>query len=535
MNGRSLLFLIPLLLLPTIGPTHSAHAQQKGTRWAVLIGVNDYAELQDLQFCSSDVTDLKNQLVASGFPKDQIFLIHDQAKERKYQPSRGNIERELELVLSLAGKNDLVLVAFSGHGMHLDGTSYLCPTESRVSRPQETMVSMENVYKQLNASKASLKLLVVDACRNDPRPRGQKSANPKEDNRKLNQTFERPPRGILVLTSCGAGQISYEDEKLQRGVFMNYVLEGLSGKADQNRNDNISLLELYEYATRQTKVFVARKFSGLQVPALRGEINGVFELARPGSLDEITNSIGMKLRLIPAGEFLMGSSRSADEIARQLDSKAEYYEDEYPQHQVRISQPFYLGTTEVTQGQWQAVMGTRPWAGKSYFKEGRDYPAVYISWEDAVDFCRKLSAKEGVTYRLPTEAEWEYACRAGSRTMYSFGDNLSQLGAYAWCDENAWDVDEKYAHIVGTKRANAWGLYDMHGNVPEWCQDWYDENYYGGSPTNDPEGPREGSYRVYRGGSFSNDASDTRSASRCGLPPDSRYFDFFGIRLARTP
>jgi len=429
------------------------------------------------------------------------------------------------------------VVAFSGHGVHLDGKSYLCPAEAQLSRPKETMVSLETVYDSLRTSKASLKVLLVDACRNDPRRGGSKSLKPTTETKQFAASLERPPTGILLMASCAPGQISMEEKSLGggHGVFMNYVLQGLRGDADADRSGAVSLLELYKFANRNTKTFVARKFNELQTPYLKGEIHDDFDLSRviPKLPQYVTNKIGMKLRLIPAGEFMMGSSRSAVEIARQFDSKAEYYEDEHPQHRVRISQPFYLGTTEVTQGQWQAVMGTRPWAGKSFVKEGRDYPATYVSWEDAVEFCRKLSDKEGVTYRLPTEAEWEYACRAGSRTMYSFGDDASQLGAYAWYDKNAWDVDERYAHIVGTKRANSWGLYDMHGNVYEWCSDWHDSDYYAGSPQTDPSGPASGSDRVYRGGSWFDFPHYCRSAYRYWFSPGVRSF-LLGFRVLRS-
>ena len=143
-------------------------------------------------------------------------------------------------------------------------------------------------------------------------------------------------------------------------------------------------------------------------------------------------------------------------------------------------------------------MGTEPWWGK----EGPNYPATYVSWNDAVAYCKKLSEKEGKTYRLPTEAEWEYACRAGTKTAWSFGNDEKVLGDYAWYEENADDIGEEYAHQVGLKKPNAFGLYDTHGNVFEWCHDYYEEDYYQQSPTNDPQGPESGSFRVLRGGSW---------------------------------
>jgi formylglycine-generating enzyme required for sulfatase activity len=154
------------------------------------------------------------------------------------------------------------------------------------------------------------------------------------------------------------------------------------------------------------------------------------------------NSISMKLVWIAPGEFKMGSNDGED--------------FEKPLHTVKITKGFYMGAFEVTQGQYQQVMGTNP----SYFK-GANLPVEQVSWDDAVEFCKKLSQKEGKTYRLPTEAEWEYACRAGTTTKFSFGDDESQLGEYAWYGKNS----GMKTHPVGKKKPNAWGLFDMHGNV----------------------------------------------------------------------
>jgi formylglycine-generating enzyme required for sulfatase activity len=234
------------------------------------------------------------------------------------------------------------------------------------------------------------------------------------------------------------------------------------------------------------------------------------------------NSIGMKLTLIPAGEFQMGSPDA--------DSDAE--DDEKPRHLVKISKPLYLGVYEVTQQQYEKVMGARSWQGESYAKEGADYAASFVSHDDAVEFCRRLSKQEGVEYRLPTEAEWEYACRAGTTTAYSFGDDASKLGQYAWHYKNAWDIGERYAHRVGQKLPNPWGLYDMHGNVLEWCQDWH-ASYGSEKVVSDPLGPVQGEYRVLRGGSFLNPPSNVRSADRLNDLPVTRFVTF-GFRAART-
>jgi formylglycine-generating enzyme required for sulfatase activity len=239
----------------------------------------------------------------------------------------------------------------------------------------------------------------------------------------------------------------------------------------------------------------------------------------------ITNSIGMKLVLIPKGTFKMGSP-----------IEEEGGDDNEEQHQVTISRDFFVGVTEVTQGEYEKIMGINP----SHFQkrvirksDSSLYPVDTVSWEDAVEFCKRLSErleeKEiGRVYRLPTEAEWEYACRAGSKTSFSFGDDYLLLGEYAWFFENS----NHQTHPVGEKKPNAWGLYDMHGNVWEWCSDWHGE-YPKGKKT-DPVGPKNGSIRVGRGGCWIQGALDCRSAFRHGAPPSGRGY-FSGFRVVMSP
>lgn len=208
---------------------------------------------------------------------------------------------------------------------------------------------------------------------------------------------------------------------------------------------------------------------------------------------------------LPGGEFMMGSATGNP--------------DEKPAHRVRLS-PFEMGKYEVTQAQWQAVMGDTP----SYFK-GANRPVEQVSWHDAQQFIERLNGREdGYLYRLPTEAEWEYACRAGSR-----GDYAGKLDQVAWYDDNS----ESMTHPVGSLQPNAWGLYDLHGNVYEWCQDVYDKDYYAQSPSADPQGPASGTFRVKRGGGYGFPAAFLRSSVRDLYAPTYR-FNFLGLRLVRT-
>ena len=235
------------------------------------------------------------------------------------------------------------------------------------------------------------------------------------------------------------------------------------------------------------------------------------------------NSVGMEFILIPAGSFTMGSPEKEKDRG-----------DDEKQVPVTITRAFELGKTVVTQKQWTEVMGTDPWNWENFKQTGDNYPAVYVSWNDASLFCEHLTSyereagrlSEKQTYRLPTEAEWEYACRAGTTTAYSCGDDESSLGDYAWYDDNSGNK----LHEVATKKPNPWGLFDMHGNVEEWCEDWYEEFLSGG---NDPKGPSSGSYRVLRGGYWNYIASSCRSAYRGSSNPSYRNCNL-GFRIVRV-
>ena len=239
-----------------------------------------------------------------------------------------------------------------------------------------------------------------------------------------------------------------------------------------------------------------------------------------------TNSIGMRFVLIPPGVYWRGSSAT----------DGYRLEDEGPQHRVRITRPYYLGTHEVTCGQFRQFVEARAYVteaerdgqggfgfdGKAFvakpeftwrdvgFPQTDEHPVVNVSWNDAVAFCQWLAQKESRMYRLPTEAEWEYACRAGSRTRYSYGYDDDGMTDHAWIEVNSSGT----THPVGEKRPNAWGLYDMHGNVYEWCADCYCPYAESSTPVDDPTGPADGVYFAYRGGCWYTPASQCRSALR---------------------
>jgi formylglycine-generating enzyme required for sulfatase activity len=225
---------------------------------------------------------------------------------------------------------------------------------------------------------------------------------------------------------------------------------------------------------------------------------------KPGKVEvvELGKDVKLEMVLIPPGKFKMGSP----------ESEKDRFDNE-TQHEVTLTKPFYMGKYEVTQEQWFEIMGVNPSREK-----GRMFPVKDISWEDCQEFIKKLNAKTDGGYRLPTEAEWEHACRAGSTTAYSFGDKITPK------DANYYDSKIGEPVAVGSYKPNAFGLYDMHGNVDEWCEDLY-RDY--------PKGPATGKYRVLRGGSFADLGSLARSSFRNFTSPSGRSF-LTGFRLAST-
>jgi formylglycine-generating enzyme len=224
----------------------------------------------------------------------------------------------------------------------------------------------------------------------------------------------------------------------------------------------------------------------------------------------LANAVGMSFVLIPAGTFQMGSP--ADEPGHRV--------NEGPVHEVIASKPFYLGVYPVTQAQYLAVAGRNPSRFTAANDGGLDHPVEMVTWDDAVAFCRLLSDRHeersaGRTYRLPTEAEWEYACRAGTATAFGHGATFT-------AGQGTFDAAKEGTTPVTRFPASAWGLHDTHGNVWEWCADWYHEGYYRASPLRDPPGPSEGKLKVLRGGGWRNQAAACRAAYRNALAPHQK-------------
>jgi formylglycine-generating enzyme required for sulfatase activity len=502
------------------------------------------------------------------------------ADDTRFLPLAANVRKELALLLRDLDAGDSVLVALAGHGVQFRGEneSYFCPADARLA-DKATLIPLSAVYRALEVSGAGLKLLLVDACRNDPQSENSRARSVVSLESVTRPQVLKPPGGVVAFFSCSSGEKAFEHTDLKHGVFFYYVIEALRGWAVSGDEREILVPDLEKYVKRHVRDFVREKYGTRQMPELHGTTRDLVPLVTLDRLKpSITNSLGMKLALIPAGEFLMGSP----------DADKDAFADEKPQHRVRITRPFYLGTTEVTVGQfrrvvesagyrteaerdgkggfgWNEAKGTfeqdpkYTWRNPG-FAQTDEHPVTNVSWNDAIAFCNRLSEHEGLRpyyqfgagaqsggdgYRLPTEAEWEYACRAGTTTRYWSGDDpetLATVGnvadATAKAKYSGWTTISGrdgfiYTAPVGQFRPNAFGLFDMHGNVWEWCGDVYAADYYKQAPPADPAGPSQAADRVFRGGGWYDGPRDSRSASRFWDSPDYRV-SYLGFRVARV-
>ena len=524
-----------------VGGTAAGPAAQK---WAVVIGVGGYED-QGLTPLPNAVNDAKGVHAAltgapDGFPARNTVLMVDDAAEPLHRPTRSNILAIFGQWVSLAGPEDSLLVYFAGHGLDLGGKLALMPLDGRTADVENTSIPFAMFESKLASCAAKRSLVILDACHSGT-GRNVPGMTPG-----MMADIEKHSEGRITLASCKQDEVSHEYEA-GHGAFTWFLLQGLGGGADANGDGVISALELSNYTFEETRRWAAAK-ALKQTPRLISDISGDIVLAktsvvrppapvRPptvappaeppqvtvttsqpkaGDVQTVDLGGGVTLELVwcPPGTFLMGSP----------ESEAERGGDE-TQHQVTLSQGFWMGKYEVTQEQWKQVMGNNP----SEFTGDPRLPVKKVSWEDCQAFIQKLNSRvSGGGFRLPTEAQWEYACRAGSKSAYCFGDSASGLSDYAWYYENS----GRKTHPVGQKRSNAWGLHDMHGNVWEWCSDCYGD-YASGSVT-DPTGASSDDWRVLRGGSWLDFPRLCRSAYRIYGTPDYRFTNL-GFRSLRTP
>jgi formylglycine-generating enzyme required for sulfatase activity len=536
------------LLALVVFPSFQSLAQQPDRapkRVALLVGVNHYEKrgFIDLKWPENDVDELALELKQLRFDK-VVVMKGSLADDHPLKATSANIPERLKELLRGIGKDDVVWVVLSGHGQQVTlqkngdsvETDFFCPVDA-VSEDGSTMVAINTLTDDILRKRGGKNLLLIDACRDNPGEARKKG---------IQGRVVSLPEDTAILFSCRAGQKSEERDTLKHSIFTHAVIETLRASTATGPLRWTTLVDQVQdrvFALNPNQEPISAGAIGripigpvtastMRRPAGRVPSNPSTPAPKSSIAAGVITSrfTGMKLRWIPPGTFMMGSR----------DDDREALGSEKPAREVRITRGFYLGETEVTQGQYKAVTGESP----SLFQGSEDLPVEQVSWFDAVMYANALSEKEGLTpfyrieggsvtvpdwqgagYRLPTEAEWEYACRGRNPGRYGFGDDASMFGEYGWFGGNS---DGK-THEVRQRRGNGFGLFDMHGNVWEWCWDGYADKLRGGV---DPRGAESAWARVFRGGGWYHDARGARSAYRYGISPVLRDFGL-GLRLAR--
>lgn len=536
-------------------------------KWGIIIGINDYEDegIGDLKYAASDAIKIYQLLThqrVGGFDKNHLYLLTDSQQDKlplgiqAEPPTRNNILKKLHSIETILTPLDTVFIYFSGHGIQEGGKGYLLPIDTIPSILQKTAISLQDVLEALDKSQARAQILIMDACHSGVKRDKSVSGTMDED---FAQVLFEKAEGRAILSSADVGQVSYELDELRQSVFTYYLLEALWGDADRyeipdsnqtiqigNRDGRVTVFEASQYTIASVKQW-SFKTGKNQIPRLAYNGAGDIILTVPGtklpmpiSPKEVTTKSssyvrskemaekriiaddGAEMVLIPAGEFEMGSNRE-DSDEQSLPTMVV---DEQPLHKVYLDD-FYIHTDEVTNTQYKIFIEAAGHRSPAFWKDPRfnqpNQPVVGVSWHDAVAYCEWLSNKSGKRYRLPTEAEWEKAARGGLSGMKYPWDTTDLQGK-----ANFGYVTEAAA-VVGSFVPNGYGLYDIVGNVWEWCADWYDKDSYRQSPNSNPKGPESGTARVIRGGSWANDAEFLRCANRHSWDP-SNPVEYIGFR-----
>lgn len=553
---------------PATEPTPTlARAGTEPRRLALLVGINAYQKrgFPDLEWAENDVEELHRELQRIGFDKLVVMKGSAQGDVAPTTPDR--ILAQLDRLLADVGKHDIVLVALCGHGQQLrvrreDGTEhedgFFCPVNAVLNDPK-TMLSLSFLTDKVLQERGGKNLVLIDACRD-----GVVEASRAVRSRGIEGRVVSLPENTAILFSCASGQTSIERNDLRHGVFTLGVLETIratvgangvltwsalvTGVQDRVAELNpgqepiaagaIGRVELSKRSTLPGHETLSRRPSDRGEPSRRRVGNRAEEGSQSGE-ERDDNELGMKFGWCPPGWFRMGSPPTEPERSR----------NEGPVR-VTLSHGFWIGKFEVTQEEWRRVMGTtiRDQAKKLGLDpngEGQDHPIYYVSYTEARDFCRKLTEKERAAgrlpadrkYELPTEAQWEYACRAGTTTATAFGDRMgiedaNFIGPYPLNGHPTAPSQSFEILPVGSYKPNRWGFFDMHGNVSEWCLNGYTEMLQSGI---DPVGLLNDSSPVIRGGSVNFAGGLCRSAARQKFVPQLQKTSFLGFRVARVP
>jgi len=519
------LLIIFLLLVISIQPLIASQ-----NRIALVIGNDNYKQAA-LKNSVNNAKLISEKLQQHGFNVEYLT----DASQRQMEDAIRRFGKKL--------KNNVGLFYFSGHGLQLNKLNYLLPIDAVIESEADVKyesIDLGRIISQMELARNDLNFIILDASRKNP---FTKIFHTKHQGLAL----VKPSKGINILYATEPGK--KVDVNINNNLFTKKLLASLS-------EPNLQLLDIFQNTSNAVKL----ASEGKQIPRLETttSINIKNDIAFWDNLDNnSTESYQDYLVKYPQGRFVELANKKIKYLlskktnSKNSDQKSNYSNviidsitgmdlikvpsgcfqmgsdngdsDEKPIHKVCITNTFYLGKYEVTQGQWEKIMGNNP----SRLKKGNNHPVEEVSWNIIQKFIKKLNEKTGKEYRLPTEAEWEYACRSGGKDQkYCGGNNLSD---YAWYEE-AWKDGHR---SVGGKLPNGLGLYDMSGNVWEWVQDGYKENYYNNSPTNNPTGVPNTIYRGIRGSSWGNQEKYLRSANRGRDEPNHRGKDV-GFRLALT-
>ncbi len=539
---------------------------QAENRVALVIGNAAYRSANRLENPVNDARAMARALGEVGFevlgPNGAGYTDLDQ---------RGMLAAVKEFGQRLEQKPGVGLFYFAGHGVQANETNYLIPVDAAPNDATDLKyqgLDLKDVLDQFVGNR--LNIVILDACRDNPFARSFKKTRSTGGDG-LRQVDA--PTGTFIAYATAPGKTA-ADGTGSNGLYTEQLLNAMKTKG-------LAIEQVF----KRVRVAVEEKSGGTQVPwensSLKGDFYFVPEsgvaVARPPVTNPTptkkpptaqpatrTNKIGLDMVFVPAGSFVMGSEVADQARWQKIYEAVQYganFTNERPSRTVTISRPFYLGKFEVTQRQWVYVAENLPKVSRemhttwSNFK-GDDLPVEMASWEECEEFIARLNRlNDGFEYAFPTEAEWEYACRAG--TTGDFAGNLDELGwfadnsgnrtldsmrvlfldsarSYTTFEEKFLTPNGNQTHPGGQKKPNAFGLYDMHGNVAEWCADWYGDKYYATAPAVDPKGPPTGQYRILRGGGWNSLARECRASIRFHMDPTSQG-NFSGLRVLARP
>ena len=505
--------LLIVLMLSALLPFATMASER---RTALVIGNSAYGS-GPLKNPVTDATDMADALKRLGFT---VIL----KKNVRYQ----EMEEAVEDFGRRLRRGGVGLFYYAGHGVQVGGVNYLIPVGAKINKDSDVKhqaLSAEKIMDEMADANNGLNIVLLDACRDNPFAKSMRSAN-----RGL-AIISAAPEGTFISYATGPGQTAQDGEGRNSpytaallknidkpGMPIERVFKNVRVELSRKKQTPWELSSLKgEFYFRPGKAGSAPEAGEMDAAPARND----YAMARPPAPDRsrddaFTDPVtGMEMIFVKGGCFQMGDTVGGGDA------------DEKPVHEVCVSD-FYIGKYEVTQGQWQKIMGNNP----SHFSScGDNCPVEQVSWNDTQEYIRKLSSQSVKSYRLPTEAEWEYAARSGGKNEKWAGTGSeSSLGDYAWYNANSGSK----THPVGQKQPNGLGLHDMTGNVWEWCNDWYGDKYYSQSDRDNPQGPSSGSSRVIRGGSWGAIAARARAALRDWIGPGARGSDL-GFRLALPP